>query len=55
MNEVNKELVENYTKMNQLYKQHLEDMQRMNQQWFNLFLRPFIGQQGQHQEQKKKQ
>jgi len=30
--------------MNQLYKQHFEDMQRMNQQWFNLFWRPFLGQ-----------
>ncbi|MFL6423749.1 MAG: hypothetical protein ACJ71R_09170, partial [Nitrososphaeraceae archaeon] len=37
---MNKEFVENYGKMNQLYKQHFEDMQRMNQQWFNLFWRP---------------
>jgi hypothetical protein len=42
--------------MNQLYKQHFEDMQRMNQQWFNLFWRPFIiGQQQEQQEQEKKQ
>jgi hypothetical protein len=52
MNEVNKEFVENYGKMNQLYKQHFEDMQRMKQQWFNLFWRPFMGQQQQKQEQK---
>ncbi|MFL6390806.1 MAG: hypothetical protein ACJ71E_01970 [Nitrososphaeraceae archaeon] len=49
---MNKEFVENYGKMNQLYKQHFEDMQRMNQQWFNLFWRPFMGQQQQKQEQK---
>jgi hypothetical protein len=51
---VNKEFVENYVKMNQLYKQHFEDMQRMNQQWFNLFWRPFMGQQ-QKQEQENKE
>jgi CheY-like chemotaxis protein len=50
MNDIYKEFTENYGKMNQLYKQHFEDMQRMNQQWFNLFWRPFIGEQ-QQQEQ----
>jgi hypothetical protein len=31
-------------------------MQRLNQQWFNLFWRPFMGQQQeQQQEQKKKE
>jgi hypothetical protein len=50
MNEVNKKFVENYAKMNQLYKQHFDEMQRVNQQWFNLFWRPFIGE----QEQEKK-
>jgi two-component system catabolic regulation response regulator CreB/two-component system response regulator ChvI len=49
MNDIHKEFVENYTKMNQLYKQHFEDMQRMNQQWFNLFWRPFMGQQQQQE------
>jgi hypothetical protein len=29
--------------MNQLYKQHFEDMQRVNQQWLNLFWKPFMG------------
>jgi hypothetical protein len=53
MNEVNKEFVENYVKMNQLYKQHFEDMQRMNQQWLNLFWRPLMRQQEQYQEQKR--
>jgi hypothetical protein len=38
--------------MNQLYKQHFEDMQRVNQQWFNLSWRPFMGQQQRQQEQK---
>ena len=54
MNQVSKELFENYTKMSHLYKQHFEDMQRMNQQWLNLFWRPLMGQQQQYQEQKKK-
>jgi hypothetical protein len=37
--------------MNQINKQHFEDMQRMNQQWLNLFWRLFIiGQQQQPQE-----
>lgn len=31
--------------MNELYKQHSEEMQRANQQWFNLFWKPFTGQQ----------
>jgi hypothetical protein len=30
-------------------------MQRMNQQWLNLFWRPLMGQQEQYQEQKKKE
>ena len=60
MNEVNKEFVESYAKMNQLYKQHFEDIQRAYQQWFNLFWRSFMGQQKQqqqeqHQEQEKKE
>jgi hypothetical protein len=29
-------------------------MQRMNQQWLNLFWRPLMGQQEQYQEQKRK-
>ena len=33
--------------MDQLYKQHFEDIQRVNQQWFNLFWRLFMGQQQQ--------
>jgi len=33
--------------MDQLYKQHSEDIQRVNQQWFNLFWRLFMGQQQQ--------
>jgi hypothetical protein len=40
--------------MNQLYKQHSEEMQRANQQWFNLFWKPFTGQQ-KDQEQKQEQ
>jgi hypothetical protein len=44
MNGIYKEVIENYAKMNQLYKQHFEDIQKVNQQWFNLFLRPFMGQ-----------
>ena len=55
MSDVYKDLTENYTKMNQLYKQHFEDMQRMNQQWFNLFWRPFMGQQKQQQDQQEQQ
>jgi hypothetical protein len=35
----------NYNKMNQLYRQQFEEMQKMNQQWFNLFWRPFMSQQ----------
>ena len=52
MNDTYKEFIENYAKMNQLYKQHFEDMQRVNQQWFNLSWRPFMGQQQRQQEQK---
>jgi hypothetical protein len=37
--------------MNQLYKQHFEDMQNMNQQWFNLLWRPFTRRIEQQQEQ----
>jgi hypothetical protein len=37
--------------MNQLYKQHFEDIQRVNQQWFNLFIKPFMGQQDQEEEE----
>jgi hypothetical protein len=47
-NEVSKELFENFTKMSQLYKQHFEDMQRSNQQWLNLFLRPLMAKQQQY-------
>jgi hypothetical protein len=39
--------------MIKLYKQHFEDMQRMNQQWLNLFWRPLMRQQEQYQEQKR--
>ena len=39
------------TAMNQLYKQHFEDMQRVNQQWFNLFWRPSMGEQQQPQQE----
>jgi hypothetical protein len=53
MNEVNKELIENYAKVNQLYKQHFEDMQKANQQWLNLFWKPFIGEKQQQQEKEK--
>ncbi|MGC2598600.1 MAG: hypothetical protein WA395_10775 [Nitrososphaeraceae archaeon] len=31
-------------------EQHFEDMQRVNQKWFNLFWGPFIRQQQQQQE-----
>ena len=42
--------------MNQLNKQHFEDIQRMNQQWLNLFWRPFtIGQQQQQEQEKKEE
>jgi hypothetical protein len=41
--------------MNQLYKQHFEDMQRMNQQWFNLFWRPFMGQQQQQEQEREEE
>jgi hypothetical protein len=40
-----------YIEYNQLYKQHFEDMQRMNQQWFNFFWRPFMAEQQQQEEQ----
>jgi hypothetical protein len=33
-----KEFIENYPKINRLGEQQFEDMQRVNQQWFNLFL-----------------
>jgi len=39
--------------MNQLYKQHFENMQRANQQWLNLFWSPFMEQQQQDQEQER--
>ena len=42
-------------KLNQLYKQHFEDVQRINQQWLNFFWRPFMGQQQQEQVQEKKE
>jgi hypothetical protein len=51
LNDTYKEFIENYAKMNQLYKQHFEDMQRVNQQWFNLLWNPFMGKQ-QLQEQR---
>ena len=51
MNDTYKEFIENYAKMNQLYKQHFEDMQRVNQQWFNLLWRPFMGKQKEEQRQ----
>jgi hypothetical protein len=41
--------------MNQLYKQHFEDMLRISQQWFNLFWRPFMGQQQQPEQEKKEE
>ncbi|MFL6456912.1 MAG: hypothetical protein ACJ71G_08085 [Nitrososphaeraceae archaeon] len=50
-----KEFIENYTKMNQLYKQHFENMQKVNQQWFNLFWSPFMGKQQPPQKQEKKE
>jgi hypothetical protein len=51
MNNTYKEFIENYI------KQYFEDMQRVNQQWFNLFWRPYMGEQQQQppQEQEKKQ
>jgi hypothetical protein len=52
MNEVNKELIKNNEKINELNKQHFEDMLIISQKWFNLFWRPFMGQQ---QEQEKKE
>ena len=45
MNELYKEFIKSNEKMNQLNKQHFEDMQRINQQWLNLFWRPFMSQQ----------
>jgi hypothetical protein len=39
------------TAMNQLYKQHFEGMQRVNQQWSNLFWRPSMGEQQQPQQE----
>ena len=50
MNDAYKEFIENYAKISQLYKQHFEDMQKVKQEWFNLFWRPFVSQQ-QEQEQ----
>jgi len=41
--------------MNELYRQYFGDMQRMNQQWFNLFWKPFMGQQKQEQEKKEEE
>jgi hypothetical protein len=40
--------------MNQLYKQHFEDMQKVNQQWLNLFWKPFMVEQQQGQEGQEK-
>ena len=50
MNDAYKEFIENYAKISQLYKQHFEDMQKVKQEWFNLFWRPLVSQQ-QEQEQ----
>jgi hypothetical protein len=53
MNELYKRFIKSNEKMNQVSKQHFEDMQRINQQWLNLFWRPFII--GQQQQQENKQ
>jgi hypothetical protein len=50
MNDAYKEFIENYAKISQLYKQHFEDMQKVKQEWFNLFWRSLVSQQ-QEQEQ----
>ncbi|MFL6360955.1 MAG: hypothetical protein ACJ72V_16665 [Nitrososphaeraceae archaeon] len=52
MNEVNKEFIKNNEKINEVNKQHFEDMLRISQQWFNLFRRPFMGQQQQQEQEK---
>ena len=41
--------------MHQLHKQYSEDMQRVNQQWSNLFWKTSIGQQSERHEQKQEQ
>ena len=54
VNEVNKEFVDNYAKINQLYKQHFEDMERMNQQWLDSFWKPLVADLHQRPEEEEK-
>ena len=37
------EIAKNNVKMNEVYEEHFEDLQRLNQQCTNLFSRPFLG------------
>jgi hypothetical protein len=54
MNNMNKSILKLY-KDASLYKQYSEDMQRVNQQWSNLFWKTSIGQHSERQERKQEQ